>query len=281
MGETLMEPHESIDARLLITIAIAIAVHVMVVLGVRLPPEPRVPPRFAAIEVMLVPARQPPLASLPATRLEDVVVAPPPTVAAPSPAPVVPLTSKLPTARRAEKIKTAPRTATSAVLAQPVPRTAPSIAGQDAKSIVNTPAPLPTAAQLIERSLAIASTGAGLINDKTPSGQSLAERTLYTKGQPKDYTQAYYMAAMLAKCKAHGELSHPDTPLGTVGLEVALASDGSLVRPIKVTQSSGNQSADERAIKDVEQAAPYAPFPPEFAQKFSVWVFTITINLTQ
>ena len=68
MSEALFEPPGRTDDRLLLTIVIAAAVHVMVVLGVRLPPEAPVKSRFSAMEVELVPAAPPRLPKRPAPR---------------------------------------------------------------------------------------------------------------------------------------------------------------------------------------------------------------------
>ena len=59
MSEALVESQVRPDNRLLLTIVIAAAVHAMVVLGVRWPPQAPVQSRFAAMEVVLAPASAP------------------------------------------------------------------------------------------------------------------------------------------------------------------------------------------------------------------------------
>ncbi|MBK8959529.1 MAG: hypothetical protein IPM80_14130 [Proteobacteria bacterium] len=107
MSEALLEPPVRSDDRLLLTIVIAAAVHVMVVLGVRLPPDAPVKSRFSAMEVVLVPAAvpgapvatnaaltpaaenqdEPPLLPMPPVEKPEIKAAPAPVIAPVRPAP--------------------------------------------------------------------------------------------------------------------------------------------------------------------------------------------------
>lgn len=287
MSEALFESPGHSDHRLLLTIAIAAAVHAMVVLGVRLPPEAPVKSRFSAMEVELVPAPSPATTLVPGSRdapsgdepplLPMAPVEKPAVTAAPAPiiAPVKPAPTAAPAVKRASPSPARPPAA-------PAP---PRAAVADAKPAAEEPAvsetpalPLPSAAQLIERSLAIAATGAGLIEDKTVSGQSVSERTLYIRHNTRDLTEMSYADQVRNKAKRFGELFERDVPGGRVGLDVAIAGDGSLANVI-ITRSSGIEATDAKALRIVEKAAPYAPLPPEMAKKYDVAHIEFTMNI--
>ncbi|MBK6657247.1 MAG: energy transducer TonB [Proteobacteria bacterium] len=140
------------------------------------------------------------------------------------------------------------------------------------------PLPLPTAAQLIERSLAIAATGAGLIEEKTVSGQSLSERTLYIKNNTRDLTEMAYAEGVRNRAKRFGELFERDVPSGRVGLDVAVASDGSLAN-VTITRSSGIEATDAKAVRIIEKAAPFGALPPEIAKKYDVAHIEFTMSI--
>lgn len=283
MSEALLKPRNRSDDRLLLTIVIAAAVHAMVVLGVRFTPDAPLKSRFATMEVVLVPAPatstrhplqveagtsgEPPL--LPMPPVEPPVIK---AVAPPIPAPV-----------KAAPARSEPaNTNTPPVAAPPMQPSPAATATTEAAPVTPASAapPLPTAAQLIERSLAIAATGAGLIEEKTVSGQSRSERTLYIKRNTRDFAQAAYVDALLRKTKAFGQLFQRDVPAGRVELDVAIATDGSLAG-VTVTRSSGIEATDAEALRILEQAAPFSPLPPEMAKKFDVAHIEFTINLTK
>ena len=292
MSEALVESQVRPDNRLLLTIVIAAAVHAMVVLGVRWPPQAPVQSRFAAMEVVLAPAsapadattavlpatpnplasdsNEPPLLAMPAVEKPQIKAAPPPSEVPPKPPTPARVTAK-PVAKPVDK-PIAPK----AVTAEPSPTEAspPPAANETA------PAPLPSAAQLIERSLAMAATGAGLLEEKTVSGQSLSERTLYIKNNTRDWSEIAYSEALRRKAKRFGELLERDAPPGRVGLDVAVASDGSLVS-VTITHTSGIEATDAKAVHIIEKAAPYGQLPPEMAKKYDVAHVEFTMNITQ
>lgn len=277
MHEALFEPQAAADQRLLLAIVIAMAVHAMVVLGVRLPVEAPVKSRYAAMEVMLVPLsaeaasatsmantsdtlttvapREPPLLLAPAVARPPVKTA---TVAVPKAAPSTPVAPKIrpptaPSLPAAERAKAAPP-------ASPLPL-------------------LPSAAQLIERSMALAASGAGLIEDKTVSGQSLAERTLYINNT-RDFTLVTYKDEVRRKVKDFGQMVEREVPSGRAVLDVRIGSDGALLGAT-ISKSSGIAATDAKAIRIVELAAPFAPIPPELAKQFDVLRFDMLLNIEQ
>jgi protein TonB len=292
MSEALVESQVRPDNRLLLAILIAAAVHAMVVLGVRWPPQAPVKSRFAAMEVVLVPASapvdttsavlpatpetpasdmdEPPLLPMPAVEKPQIKAAPSPSVAPPKPPAPARVTAKPSAKPMAEPA--APKVVT--------PEPAASDSGAPPAVHESAPLPLPSAAQLIERSLAMAATGAGLLEEKTVSGQSLSERTLYIKNNTRDWNEIAYSEALRRKAKHFGELLERDSPPGRVGLDVAVASDGSLVS-VTITRSSGIEATDAKAVHIIEKAAPYAQLPPEMAKKYDVAHVEFTMNITQ
>ena len=269
MSEALVEPQAHADQRLALTIVIAMAVHALVVLGVRLPAEAPIKSRFAAMEVVLMPTPSARADAAATARDAIPLLATDPSVEAPT-LPVPPVAR--PPVKAAPLAKPAP---VKPAVAKAPPRTAP------APPAAATPAaPLPTATQLFERSMAIAATGAGLIEDKTLSGQSLAERTLYIKNNTRDFTQATYKDDLVRKARAFGQLFQRAVPAGRLVMDVAIGPDGSLLSA-SITKSSGIAATDAEAIRILEQAAPFAPMPPALAKKYEVLHIELPWNFTQ
>lgn len=287
MSETLHEPHVRSDERLLLTIVIAAALHAMVVLGVRFTPDAPVKSRFAAMQVVLVP---PPAASTMAVEAgahsdhdEQGSDEPPLAPMAPVEKPVIkaaPAPREMPAARAPAGRREASTPVTPTVT-HPPPGAAPTTTTEPTASLpAASSAPLPSAAQLIARSMEFAAGGAGLIEDKTVNGQSQSERTLYVKRNTRDFTQAAYLDGLLRKIKAFGQLFQRDVPPGAVELDVAINADGSL-SAATITQSSGIDATDAEAVRVLRQAAPFAPLPPAMAKANDLVHFEFTMNLTK
>lgn len=289
MSELLtLPPRVRPDDRLLLTIVIAAALHAMVVLGVRFTPEAPVKSRFSAMEVVLVPAPGPTSTAVVAGAADTVAadaqeppLLPMPPVEPPvikaAPAPSIAPVKVAPTPRPATKSETR---AIAPKLPPPVPRAASTAPPDTPAAATLAPPPVPSASQLIARSMQIAADGAGLIEDRTVSGQSASERTLYIKNNSRDWTEIAYSEALRRKAKRFGELFERDVPSGSVGLDVAVASDGSLAG-VTITKSSGIEATDSKAVRIIEKAAPYAPLPPEMAKKYDVAHVEFTMNITQ
>ena len=268
------------DDRLLLTIVIAAAVHAMVVLGVRFTPDAPLKSRFATLQVVLVPA--PAAATADAVQIEaDASGEPPllPMAAVESPV-ITGAAPPKPTLANAAAVRPEPSKIIRPPTAAPIMKPPPTATAPLETAPATAASPVPTAAQLIERSLAIAATGAGLLEEKTVSGQSLSERTLYIKRNTRDFTQAAYVEALLRKTKAFGQLFQRDVPAGRVELDVAIATDGSLAGAT-VTRSSGIDATDAEALRILEQAAPFAPLPAAMARNFDLAHIEFTINLTK
>jgi protein TonB len=197
-----------------------------------------------------------------------------------------------------EKVR--PREATvaqSPPAAQPQPAPAPTrVVTTDAaaKKIrqEDTPVPEerhePTAAELIERSLEMAS----LSEEITRLQQAYAKRPkqVYVSARTQEFKYANYMAEWVKKVERVGNLNYPDAARrkgisGKLLLDVALNPDGS-VRNITILKGSGHTIIDEAATRIVRLAAPFPPFPPEISKEADVlhitrtWEFSTTHSLT-
>ncbi len=92
-------------------------------------------------------------------------------------------------------------------------------------------------------------------------------RRKFLNASTQEYRFAAYMDAWRAKIERIGNLNYPEEAKrrhlnGNLLLDVALKPDGS-IQSVAVRRSSGQKILDDAAIRIVELAAPFAPFPPE------------------
>ena len=137
---------------------------------------------------------------------------------------------------------------------------------------------LPTAKQLISRSLAMANLH-GEIQDSLKRRDSEV-RHKYISANTKEHNYAAYMEAWRAKVERIGNMNYPNRARekglsGSLLLDVAIRSDGS-VKEIIIRRSSGHDLLDSGAVKIVRLAAPFAPFPDRI--KGEVDILHVTRN---
>jgi protein TonB len=137
---------------------------------------------------------------------------------------------------------------------------------------------LPTAKQLISRSLAMANLH-GEIQDSLKRRDSEV-RHKYISANTKEHNYAAYMEAWRAKVERIGNMNYPNRARekglsGSLLLDVAIRSDGS-VKEIIIRRSSGHDLLDSGAVKIVRLAAPFAPFPDQI--KGEVDILHVTRN---
>jgi protein TonB len=89
-----------------------------------------------------------------------------------------------------------------------------------------------------------------------------------------EFRYASYLSAWSSKVQRIGNLNYPlaakeQRLYGTLVLHVAVRADGT-VEQIRIVRSSGYALLDEAAIRIVELAAPFAPFPPDIAAETDV-----------
>jgi len=105
-------------------------------------------------------------------------------------------------------------------------------------------------------------------------------RHKFLNARTQEYKYAAYMDAWRAKVEAIGNLNYPEAAkrrhlTGNLLLDVALNPDGT-VNGISLRRSSGHKTLDDAAIRIVELAAPFAPFPPEVRADIDVLHITRT-----
>lgn len=213
--------------------------------------------------------------------------APTPAPAAPNPAPAAEPSPAPPAAAEAQVEERLVKEVASADLPVPDKKTeaAPAASAEQQpqteptppKPQVNTP-PLPTAAQLLTRSFALASLNAEL--EQRLESRAKRPRRKYISANTKEYRFAAYMESWRAKVERLGNINYPDEARvrklsGNLLLDVALNPDGT-VREISVRRSSGHKVLDDAAIRIVELAAPYAPFPEDIRKEVDVLHITRT-----
>jgi len=105
-------------------------------------------------------------------------------------------------------------------------------------------------------------------------------RRKFISANTKEFRFAAYMEAWRAKVERVGNINYPDEARqldlsGSLLLDVALNPDGS-VREITVRRSSGKKVLDDAAVRIVELASPFAPFPDDFLREIDILHVTRT-----
>ncbi|MEJ2576452.1 MAG: energy transducer TonB [Gammaproteobacteria bacterium] len=96
----------------------------------------------------------------------------------------------------------------------------------------------------------------------------------------QEYKYAAYLEAWRKKVERIGNLNYPEEAkrkslYGNLMLHVAVRADGSVER-IRLVRSSGHKTLDDAAMRIVELAAPFAPFPPDIRAEVDVLDITRT-----
>ncbi|MHB8623299.1 MAG: energy transducer TonB [Sulfuricaulis sp.] len=105
-------------------------------------------------------------------------------------------------------------------------------------------------------------------------------RHTFLSARTQKYKYAAYMDAWRAKIERIGNLNYPEEAkqrhlTGDLLLDVALNADGS-INDISVLRSSGQKILDDAAVRIVELAAPFAPFPSDIREGTDVLHITRT-----
>lgn len=270
--------------RLGLTLSLAILAHGMLILGVTFIEEDQAPARYDTMEIVLVRQNSPPpeeaealaQASLagggeeadpvqPGSPLPDPGLGTPPARPAPAAPPPAPA--------QAAPTETAPPGSDNpleiAVLDDSGP---PAPVETAAKPAEETPEKTPSATALLASSFRIAALNANIRQKLETRAQR--PRRKFISASTKEYRYAAYMEAWRAKVERVGNLNYPEEARrrklsGSLLLEVALNADGT-INEIMIRRSSGEKILDDAAIRIVELAAPYAPFPQNIKQETGV-----------
>ncbi|MFU8836735.1 MAG: energy transducer TonB [Thiohalomonadaceae bacterium] len=135
-----------------------------------------------------------------------------------------------------------------------------------------TTLPAPTTAELMQRSREIARLSAEIQQRQQAYAQMERSRTISANTRESIY--AAYQSAWQEKVERIGNLNYPDDARrqglsGSLLLLVSIRADGSLAG-VEVLRSSGHRALDEGAVRIVRMAAPYAPFSEALRKEVDV-----------
>ena len=138
--------------------------------------------------------------------------------------------------------------------------------------------PTPSAISLMANSLKIASLSAQIRQKLRAKAER--PRRKFISASTKEYKYASYMEAWRSKVERVGNLNYPNAARknklsGNLILDVALNKDGS-INQITVRRSSDHQVLDDAAIRIVELASPYSPFPDHIREETDILHITRT-----
>jgi protein TonB len=145
------------------------------------------------------------------------------------------------------------------------------------------PSPLPSANELTQRALEAMRLEAQIAKDMDEY-QKRPKRS-FVGARAQEYRFARYVEDWRLKIERVGNLNYPEVAraqrlYGNLVLTVKIKSDGS-VEDIEVERTSGSRILDAAAIKIVEMAAPYAPFPADIKRDTDVLHITRTWSFTK
>ena len=231
-----------------------------------------------------IPAQTADIAAAPAPQVKPV---PAPAAELAEPTPAAEASPEAPADAAAEVEERLVQSAEDAVLPKPDPsdKAPPQASPTEHPVVEATPPkpevrslPLPTAAQLLTRSFALASLNAEL--QQRLDSRAKGPRRKYISANTREYRFAAYMEAWRAKVERVGNINYPDAARrrqlsGNLLLDVALNPDGSVLE-ITVRRSSGHKVLDDAAIRIVKLAAPFAQFPPDIRKEVDILHVTRT-----
>jgi protein TonB len=101
----------------------------------------------------------------------------------------------------------------------------------------------------------------------------------------REYAFARYVEDWVAKVERVGNLNYPEAArrqgiYGSLKLTVSIHSNGQ-IEAVEVDRSSGSKILDAAAMRIVELAAPYAPFPDDMRKKADILSITRTWTFTR
>lgn len=294
--------------RLGLTLCLAVLTHAVIILGVAFAPEDSGKPRYDTMEIVLVQQKsreapqdaellaqaslegggESPDKIVPATPLPPLFpdtqaqVTAPPAQQTPQQAPAVQDTGTAVSQTSREPILVADAADTAHDKPEALVRgpEAPLQAkpSETQEAVKSAPERLPSATALLNNSFKIASLSAEI--KRKLEAQSQRPRRKFISASTREYKYAAYMEAWRAKVERVGNLNYPDEARrrklsGNLILDVALNPDGT-VNQITIRRSSGHRTLDDAAVRIVNLAAPFAPFPENIRSESDIMHITRT-----
>lgn len=141
----------------------------------------------------------------------------------------------------------------------------------------------PNAADIVSRGMEIARLEAQIARDLEAYQQRPRRRFVGARAQ--EMRLASYIEGWRAKVERVGELNYPQAArsqalYGSLVITASIRSDGSLEK-VEINRSSGQRVLDAAALRIVQLAAPYAPFPPDIAKDIDIIDITRTVIFTR
>ena len=141
---------------------------------------------------------------------------------------------------------------------------------------------VPDAADIVSRGLEIARLEAQIARDLDSYQQRPRRRFIGARTQ--EFRFARYIEDWRVKVERVGEVNYPQAArsqgiYGSLVVTVSIKADGTLDR-VEINRSSGQRILDAAALRIVQLAAPYAPFPADIAKDTDIisitrtWIFT-------
>lgn len=150
---------------------------------------------------------------------------------------------------------------------------------------VQTPAPQPTvdASQLDAQAREMAQLQAR-ISQQWDEYQKRPKRA-FVGANVREYAFARYVEDWVTKVERVGNVNYPEAArrqgiYGSLRLTVSIYANGR-IETVDIDRSSGSKILDAAAIKIVELAAPYAPFPDDMRKKADILSITRTWTFTR
>jgi len=150
---------------------------------------------------------------------------------------------------------------------------------------VQTPAPQPTvdASQLDAQAREMAQLQAR-ISQQWDEYQKRPKRA-FVGANVREYAFARYVEDWVTKVERIGNVNYPEAArrqgiYGSLRLTVSIYANGR-IETVDIDRSSGSKILDAAAIKIVELAAPYAPFPDDMRKKADILSITRTWTFTR
>ncbi|MGH8701850.1 MAG: energy transducer TonB [Burkholderiales bacterium] len=152
----------------------------------------------------------------------------------------------------------------------------------EAQAPKEEPQVAPSAADIVSRGLEIARLEAQIARE-WENYQQRPRRT-FIGARTKEFRFARYIEDWRAKVERVGELNYPQAArdqkiYGSMMVTVSIKSDGSL-EAVEINKTSGQRILDAAALRIVQLAAPFAPFPADIARDTDIlhitrtWIFT-------
>ena len=140
------------------------------------------------------------------------------------------------------------------------------------------PTESPTANELMQKTLEAVRLEAQIARDM--EAYQKIPRRKFIGAQAREYRFARYVEDWRMKVERIGNLNYPEAAranrlYGSLVLTVSIRADGS-IEDVKVNRKSGHRVLDAAAVKIVEMAGPYAPFPDDIRRDTDILSITRT-----